>query len=588
MQAKALSLSFLGNEGLLKIPFFQRSYVWDEDNWEDLFNELFDGEPSKFLGSIIIKQLESGTGKVKKALIIDGQQRLTTLSILLRSLFNYLPEETQNNCKDDLNKILFFKKKSSSAKHEIKIEHSKVDNYAFDLVMRHTSRENINNRSSSRIIQCFNFFNEKFSQKKPEELINFFDNLVDDDNKILVVIDLSKEDNEQAIFDTINSAGVHLSSADIIKNYLFQKMSELVQDERRVNELYKEYWENIFLSSQEQIDFWETQRVTGRLKRDNIEILLHSVAVIQGFFDSEQLLTNLSKLYKEYIDTLVSKNELEDFLIRISEYAKIFKEKFVIFDKGSILEYSDYSNRVLHILQTCEISTFHPYILQLFYKFKHQEINEVELQDKLYKLECFVIRHMVARLPTKSYSQVCKNVLKDENYLQILSVPDSDLKKYLLDKIKINHAKLLLFWIELYRREHDDKRSIKSLTNNLTLEHIMPKSWEKHWSNIKNENQQEVVTSDAKNERNLKIEYLGNMTLLTQKLNTSLSNNTFDIKINGEPNSRKHGLNFYTELSIVYEIVEPYRNHQTVWNEKNIIERTENLITEIIKIWSLS
>ena len=127
MKAEAMSLTFLGNEGLVRIPFFQRGYVWDITNWEDILTDLFDFEKSHFLGSLILKQQEKQTGKPKEVLVIDGQQRLTTLSVLLRATYNSFDEETQKNCESSLRNYLFFKKNQTDKNYFVKIEHSKID-----------------------------------------------------------------------------------------------------------------------------------------------------------------------------------------------------------------------------------------------------------------------------------------------------------------------------------------------------------------------------------------------------------------------------------------------------------------------------
>src|SRR4051812_46086537 len=91
MDAGAKSFTFLGNEGQVTIPFFQRGYVWNEANWTDLLTDLltdlFNANRRHFLGSLILKQQRSASGEPKNVTVIDGQQRLTTLSILLKALF---------------------------------------------------------------------------------------------------------------------------------------------------------------------------------------------------------------------------------------------------------------------------------------------------------------------------------------------------------------------------------------------------------------------------------------------------------------------------------------------------------------------
>ena len=97
MKAEAKPLNFITVEGLIKVPFFQRPYVWDEENWGKLFEDLADNRDSHFLGSIIFKQQNVSTGNPKEVLLIDGQQRLATICILLRAIYDNLDGEKKNN-----------------------------------------------------------------------------------------------------------------------------------------------------------------------------------------------------------------------------------------------------------------------------------------------------------------------------------------------------------------------------------------------------------------------------------------------------------------------------------------------------------
>lgn len=236
---------------------------------------------------------------------------------------------------------------------------------------------------------------------------NLFDRLLNHENKILVVIDLSEKDNEQAIFDTINSAGVRLSSADIIKNALFQKALELY-DQEDVELLYHEHWEKIFITDEDK--YWETPRPTGRLMRDNIEILLHSIAVIKGFYDPDKhTLSDLSSCYKTYIAYL-SPNNLTAFIQDIAKYARLFRDNIIVPDNKTLFTFGDSRTRLFHVLDVCEITTFHPYILSLFFLFS---TDEDRLNKELYKIEKLVIRRMITRGNTKNYNKMCKECITD-------------------------------------------------------------------------------------------------------------------------------------------------------------------------------
>ncbi|WP_430404237.1 DUF262 domain-containing protein [Fluviicola sp.] len=600
MKAEAMSLTFLSNEGLVKIPFFQRGYVWNIENWEDILTDLLDFNKSHFLGSLILKQLEKQTGKSNQVLVIDGQQRLTTLSILVKTLYNSFEDDIKKNCLSSIESHLFFKKNQTDRNLLVKIEHSKIDKKHFTKVIKDEVSQSeydsiiVENpilkvaSKSNKILQCFKYFSEALKNISVEKREELFNRLLDKDNKILVVIDLSDKEDEQAIFDTINSAGVRLSSADIVKNAVFQKALDLFDDENGVEEvetLYTEHWENIFSLDEDSINFWETPRVTGRLMRDNIEILLHSISVIKGFFDPDKhTLSDLSALYKEYIIKL-DKVELVAFIKEISKYARLFREKILVFDDTSLFKYDDDHSRLFHILNICEISTFHPYILSLLYKYNE---DEPSLKKELKNLESLVVRRMITRAETKSYNKMCKDFIKDETVVSSkLSEQTNDEVLNGLGSISNKNAKLLLFWIELYRRQNDSKQSMKELKYNYSLEHVLPQRWEEYWNVIDVLDSNMTIIQEpekAKSIRYSKIYSIGNMTLLNSSLNTSLRNYEFKRKIEGE--GRKRGIRAYADLGITrFDILEPYDKGDEIWNEAKIEARTSTLFRDIVTIW---
>lgn len=305
MRAEARSFTFLANEGSVKIPFFQRAYVWNKENWEDLITDLLNSGKSHFLGSLILKQVEQQSGSTKQVLVIDGQQRLTTLSILIRALYNSFDEQSQIKCKQDgkFDVCLFYKKDMFENDVHVKIEHSKIDKKYYQKVIKNEiSDEEVDQlSSSSNILECYRFFVNRVKTIPMDDRKKLFSDILNPNNTILVVIDLTEEDDEQTIFDTINSSGVRLSSADIIKNVLFQRAFNIFENQEDVEALYKDYWEAVFMNDEESIVFWNLERVTGRFKRDNIEILLHSIAVIDDIFDPEtNSLSDLARVYKNY------------------------------------------------------------------------------------------------------------------------------------------------------------------------------------------------------------------------------------------------------------------------------------------------
>ncbi|GMO61434.1 MAG: DUF262 and DUF1524 domain-containing protein [Treponemataceae bacterium] len=597
MEAKARSLTFLGDEHSVKIPFFQREYVWGKNNWEDLLDDLFNFDKTHFLGSLILKQQKAKSGEPKEVLVIDGQQRLTTLTVLLKAIYDQFDDELKENCKDALTKYMFFKKHSTDRNYEIKINHSKLDSQYFIKVIGNISDKIITkipdseyneiNEKSNKILQCYKYFYDALLNKSTEQKKELFNKLLDSENKIIVLIDLTDEDNEQAIFDTINSAGVRLSGTDIVKNALFQKAIELMGTDETVN-LYNTYWNSVFGDDDDFVAFWNTQKSTGRLMRDNSEILLHSIAIIEGFYDPEKhTLEKLADLYKQKIIGL-DNNKITNFIQEISEYAKIYFEKFSEYENTKQYSYDNVLVRLLHILDNLELSTFHPLIL--FWVKKYRDTSE--LNTRLKVLESYVIKQMLSHGETKSYNKVCKDFIANEVELfnKTAAITDAEVLAG-LEQIANKNATIILFWIELYRRFNDVKQSVKNLAYAYTLEHIMPQKWEEYWSVVPyyDENGNAVTAPESgKEKRYKKIYALGNMTLLNHRLNTSLRNYPFAKKIEGDTTGRKRkGMKDYSDLSVTKDILTDFDNGDKNWDERNINTRTKLLGNEILNIWKI-
>lgn len=598
MKANEKSLLFLATESAIKIPFFQRGYVWNRNNWNDLLEDLLDTKKNAFLGSLILKQQTVVSGEPKEVLVIDGQQRLTTLSIMLRALYDSFTSEQQQTCFNLLYPMLFYKKSPLDRQDYVKIAHSRVDAEHFERVIREqlseeeyasivvADSEGKTRSADSKILQCYKFYREIFTKMEEAVRADLFGRLLDGNRKILVVIDLDDTEDEQAIFDTINSAGVRLSGADIIKNALFQRALQVYPSDKEVVASYEKYWNAVFSVDEDAVRFWEAQRLTGRLIRDNMELLLHAVAVIKSFFDPElHTLSDIPDLYKKHIASLDSQAQIEGFLGEIATYARLYREKILIFDRTALFRFDDDEQRLFHILNRNDISTFHPYILHLYY----QEVqHHSSPKDRLRKLERLIVRRMVARQEVKSYNKMCKDFISNPSALdaKLAEVDDRSVADG-LRSIANKDAALILFWIELKRRHDDRKQSVEELKYNYSLEHLMPQKWEEYWRSV-------AFVDDAGNmlpedeeavkHRQRCIYSLGNMTLLNSSLNTSLRNYDFERKITGE--GRKKGIRAYADLSITRDdILVPFERGEKIWNERSIAERTRRLTEEFLQIW---
>lgn len=607
------SMRFLGGEPKkLTIPFFQRNYVWNEDNWRELLENFCSEDKDTFLGMIILKK--QANKFVSESIITDGQQRITTVSVLFKAIFDCLPEEYRSNHDYPYLELIYsylFYRKNTTDKHsdsQVKLCHSKLDRNPYETVIKAGMFNNKGidldsiNDSSNRIMQCYKYYRNEFESWDTDKLVNLVNRIFDESNKSIVLVSFEyNEENEQKIFDTINRAGTRLTSADIIKNNLFRecitKAKEARIDEKEVFDLYDKNWSQLFDKDEICQTLWSQTRIFGNNTRTNIEFLLYCVAIIRWGKDKD-VFSNLSKTYDNHIHDM-DYTDLCRLIRDIFEYGEIFK-KYVIDLKKKLSEDPEsvifkFSNRVKIFLLELEIlgvQMFYPYIIKRL-KESDLDTSNTELINDFLMLESYIIRRKIVGKGTNIYADKCDSITREgigalinkEKTEQLMSIDDDSINYSLQSNLKNTDARMLLFVIELYLRR-EDRQDINGLSYVYTLEHIMPKKWEKHWSNIQvyNEMGEAVDDEDERNAiRKLSIGSLGNMTLLKSGFNKSLKNASFNKKIEGEEG--KEGYKYYTDLRITREIVEKYEAGETVWDERSIKQRKQELFEKFVLIW---
>lgn len=609
MKAEDKSFYFLASPSYYDIPFFQRAYVWNEENWDELLSNLTSKNQNHFLGSLILKNELVSSGSISRFSVIDGQQRLTTLSILLRACFDHIvkhakeyeyDEEVVNNCKFSMENLLFVAEGRIKRNLEVKIKHSNIDRKSFESIIHGEFDENdkwenyltkYNQDSVSSIIKAYIYFRKELNQLTQDKIEYVWELLTVDKIKFLVNIDLDSNDNEQAIFDSVNSAGVRLSSADTIKNLLYQKYVELLRvfDSHNVDEkaisLYKETWEDAFLADEDTNAYWDEQRQSGRMKRSIIETFLHAFAVVGGFFHpSENSISDLAQTYRNKIANM-SLEEIGQFLIEMHDYAEVFKEYFTF--ENTFLHLDDYINRTLNICNVLDVSTFYPYFLKQLYAYKKGTIFEKELQHSFFSIEKYILLNAICKGNTKHYNLECLQIVNgrkspEEVMHSCADITEENFVNGLRYMAQNKLPTLLLFWIELFQRNRFNV-DIKQLKYEYTLEHIMPKKWKKNWSNVPvydSSGNQILDENEIQRIRDRAICEIGNMTLLNAKLNTAVSNGTFFDKVHG--NAGKKGLKDLADLRLTKDVIACGS-----WDERKIYDRSRELEQMVREIWNI-
>ncbi len=552
---------------ILEIPFFQRSYVWGEEQWERFLTDIVEVSKSNkpyFLGSVILKQQRRKTRASISDVrtIIDGQQRLTTLIILFKvlSLKNKTPEIFD-----------FFK----TINGEIALSHNHNDVDAFYRILELKEENELS--GDDKITQTYNFFREhiKVEEVDYKRVLS---------NLMMVGIDLGIEEDEQQIFDTINSLGVSLTTAELLKNYFFSR-DDL--------DSYNENWKEIFEKDPETKDFWDKKITAGRFRRENIDLFFYSFLQIKVQDDSLKVKTedknNFSKVerlfgsYKEFIEKHnIDKKQL---IQEIKSYANIYRKNidFDIIDRELTNEYG--IERINTIIFGLENTTLIPFVL---FVLKNQENNDTQ-KDIFGYLESYILRRIVCRTNNKNYNQLFSDrlighkILTAEDlkeYIDSLAdkvnfMPsESDLKEgFHTSKLTNKQAAGILYMIESKIRNRDIQSTTLLGLNKYSLEHMMPKKWENNWGELK--------TEEERINRNKKLLTLGNLTIITSSLNSSIRDANWEIKKKGKKDNK--GLVYY---SAGIETLVKFLDEKE-WNESTIEKRAKFLFGKAKDIWNV-
>ena len=566
---RTISEIFNGSR-VLEIPFFQRSYVWEKGQWSRLLDDMKEISSLSrpyFMGSVILKQQETSisatSGDVRT--LIDGQQRLTTLNIFFKVLCLKMGK---NNLFDDDFKLRREKK--------IALKHNHNDEKIFNQIVNLETLKEIEDleEATSNIIGVYNYFKENIN----EEDFDYY-NIID--NIMFVGIDLNRDEDEQQIFDTINSLGVRLTTAELLKNHLFDR-----------NDLksYEENWKAVFEKDSETKAFWDREITAGRAKRENIDLFFYSYLQIKlqdkqlglKTEDKKRLgkISGLFDHFKEFIK--ISGISRKELIQEIKEYAEVYRKNI---DYNSIdTELTDeYGiDRINALIFGLDSTVLIPYVLYVL-KNTTQKVQE----DLFEYLESYIMRRIVVKANNKNYNNlfsdelISKKVLTKDMFKEIIdkksdkhnAMPsDKDVKNGFKNSKLINKQTTgILYLVESKIRDRRKHSTALLGLDRYSLEHLMPKKWENNW--------EAVDTEEERYNRNSKLLTLGNLAIITTSLNTSIRDSSWEIKVNGK--GTKKGLKEYASG---LETMNDYLSYPE-WDESTIKERAKFLYDKSTNVW---
>lgn len=230
------------------IPKYQREYSWGKDNWNALIDDLLEDDGGHFIGSLI--GINRNSNSLKPDLeIVDGQQRLSTISLMFAAIYSVLKDKDEvlenDDLRTDFNNLKYRivqKSRSGEVKIEMSSQNSNSDDYksilADELNLSTYSGNGVKNRGNRIIARAFHFFKDTFSEYSLKELMEFYQKL---NNIVLVKIEVDSNSDAFMLFESLNNRGVPLSAVDLIKNKM---LSKLESQGKTIDETY-ELWKRI-------------------------------------------------------------------------------------------------------------------------------------------------------------------------------------------------------------------------------------------------------------------------------------------------------------------------------------------------------
>lgn len=534
------------------IPAYQRRYSWEFKQVAELFDDidLLQTSDSHLLGSIVCLT-DSHVVGINTLELVDGQQRITSLSILLKAIQGKYKKLKKKESAEEINALLFCRGIDRKLKNKVLL--GDLDNPDYVKLFR---GEDVNTIQNQRLKEAYDYFSEWLSEYNNDQLDEFYFKLIN--NLAVIRLDVGQAKDAYKLFETINNRGLKLSPTDIIKNFLLGHASTFDND---VLQKVKDNWKELIINLDGiNTDDFFRQYMASLLKRkvtksklidefksyylntveeaDKLpEYALYSELEIQDEDedDIKNELPNDSVADEDPDDT---ENGQNNGKISITSFSKALRESSFVYSQ--LLKRRFRSKKVnQHLFNLQRIKSFPTYtfLLNLFQRNLDEKTN-VEI---LKTLETFMLRRHICEYRTGELDDIFSNLVKitDNDIVNQVKkalsrhLPSDDEfeLKFTLHNYKgnANRAKYVLEMIE-YASIDDKGEYILNTGNEVHLEHIIPQTIRTKKSKREFGNWQKYLGRNALERHKDYVERIGNLTLIAQKLNIIASNNPFKAK----------------------------------------------------------
>ncbi|WP_187834430.1 DUF262 and DUF1524 domain-containing protein [Helicobacter pylori] len=526
------------------IPIYQRLYSWEKEQCKQLWDDIIktggnDQIEGHFIGSIVFVHDGIYTPNHNELLIIDGQQRLTTITLLFIALRNHSSDEVKRK---EIESYLINSNKDGDKKFRLILSESDKDTLLF-LIDKNKRKPN---EPSLKIMENFKLF-EEWIRKNTDKLETIFKGL----EKLMIVwIALKKgKDDPQLIFESMNSKGIELTQADLIRNYIIMETEVEKQED-----FYNQYWRAM-------------EENFKQSKREDLfsKFVRHYLTIKTGKTPNEKRVYEAFKDYQQKEGI-----EIEDLLKDLQKYCGYFCQ--IAFKKEADKDL----NKALSFLVDLEMDVVYPLLLELYSDYSDGVLSKQDFIPIIALTESYICRRAVCGLGTNSLNKVfpsfTKKINKDQ-YLESIKVhfvyltekqrfPNNDEFKKLFITIDFYNFKKREYFLE---RLENFERKERVYAHEYTTEHIMPQTLEEEWERDLGENFQAI--------HDKYLHTIGNLTLTGY--NPEYSNKSFQEKQGMEGGFKQSPLRLNQSLKDLES-----------FGEEEIEKRANDLADWALKIWT--
>ncbi|GAB03638.1 hypothetical protein GOAMR_03_01480 [Gordonia amarae NBRC 15530] len=571
------------------IPLFQRKYVWDEeDQWAPLWKDVRRianltlenpmARPQHFMGAVVLQAQAVTTANVPTWNVIDGQQRLTTLQLLMDAVSAVISERGAEKSAEQLDMLTHnptaFVADGESA---LKIRHLNVDRAAFSEVMEAPVPVDYVSLTHSRtlIAQCHAYMTaraEEWLNEGEGDIAQRATVLADalQSQLQLVTIELTAEEDSQEIFETLNARGAPLTAADLVRNYVFQMLDAEGADTEKV---YHQGWP--FESK-----FWEKEISFGRRKVSRSSLFLNQWLVSR--IGEEISPHSTFSRFKSYVKH--SGPAMTALLPDLKQQADLYERWSVNAEESS--RQLDPVEMAVYRMRASGIELLTPLLLWLHEPGK--DVDAAVVAGVIGHAESWLYRRQLLRLSNSDLGRIVADFIgtssrsepadlpdRIQRYLRRLNAVstywpgDTELRTALITApvySRFPRARLRAFLEAVEDKYRSETKQPQVPRTSLPIEHLLPQKWQEHWP---------VADEVEATERQAHVNRLGNLTLLTTSLNSKVSNGAWDQK--------RAALQDHNTITMTGRVLTATAD--AAWNEELIDKRTHTLIDALLSIW---